>query len=159
MLIRGETRRGRSRRRTLRLFPLLLPWLAGLLLPCVGAHDARAERLPLKVYTTADGLPHNRVNKIVRDSRGFLWFCTEDGLSRFDGYEFKNFGTQHGLPDRKVRDLIETRAGEYFVATGGGLSLFNPKGSPLRNANSGLRNGNHEIRWSQSAIPNLEGPM
>ncbi|HYX40101.1 MAG TPA: two-component regulator propeller domain-containing protein, partial [Pyrinomonadaceae bacterium] len=64
--------------------------LLGLLLfVCL---DARAERLPLKTYTTADGLAHNVINKIVRDSRGFLWFCTEEGLSRFDGYSFTNYG-------------------------------------------------------------------
>src|SRR5213078_3628795 len=55
--------------------------------------SVRSERLPLKSYTTADGLAHNVINKIVRDSRGFLWFCTADGLSRFDGYTFTNFGT------------------------------------------------------------------
>ncbi len=38
-----------------------------LLLPSL----AKAERLPLKAYTVADGLAHNAVNKIVRDSRGF----------------------------------------------------------------------------------------
>jgi ligand-binding sensor domain-containing protein len=42
---------------------------------------AQAERLPIKIYTTADGLAQNSVNRIVRDSRGFLWLCTEDGCS------------------------------------------------------------------------------
>lgn len=69
---------------------------------------AHAERLPLKTYTTADGLAHNEINKIVRDSRGFLWFCTADGLSRFDGYTFTNFGTEQGLPHANVTDLLET---------------------------------------------------
>ncbi|MBI3951805.1 MAG: ATP-binding protein [Acidobacteria bacterium] len=92
---------------------------------------SRAERLPIKVYTTADGLAQNVVNRIVRDSRGFLWFCTEDGLSRYDGYMFTNYGTEHGLPNRRVKDLLETREGEYWVATGGGLCRFNPKGRPL----------------------------
>ena len=70
---------------------------------------ARAERLPLKPYTTADGLADNDINKIVRDSRGFLWFCTAEGLSRFDGYSFTNFGTDQGLPhanpDRRARAI------------------------------------------------------
>jgi streptogramin lyase len=52
-----------------------------------------AERLPVKIYTTADGLGHNSVNRIVRDSRGFLWFCTLEGLSRFDGYSFTTYGS------------------------------------------------------------------
>ena len=68
---------------------------------------ARAERLPVKTYTTVDGLAHNNINKIVRDSRGFLWFCTGDGLSRFDGYTFTNYGTDQGLPLNTVNDLLE----------------------------------------------------
>jgi ligand-binding sensor domain-containing protein/two-component sensor histidine kinase len=103
--------------------------LSGLLLLAV-SRLAPAERLPIKTYTTADGLPHNTINKIVRDSRGFLWFCTADGLSRFDGYSFKNYGTDQGLPHREVNDLLETREGEYWVATTGGLVRFNPKEPP-----------------------------
>lgn len=72
----------------------------------------RAERLPIKTYTTVDGLAHNNINKIVRDSRGFLWFCTGDGLSRFDGYTFTNYGTEQGLPHREVNDFLETRRTE-----------------------------------------------
>ena len=56
-----------------------------------------AERLPLKSYTVADGLAHNEIHRIVRDSKEFLWFCTSDGLSRFDGYTFTNFGPHESL--------------------------------------------------------------
>jgi ligand-binding sensor domain-containing protein/two-component sensor histidine kinase len=91
-----------------------------------------AERLPLKVYTTADGLAHNDVQRIVRDSRGFLWFCTFEGLSRFDGYGFTSFGVDQGLPSPVVNDLLETRDGRYWIATDGGLCRFNPTGLPHR---------------------------
>src|SRR6185369_15971189 len=90
----------------------------------------QAEKLPLKIYTTADGLAHNTVNKIVRDSRGFLWFCTEEGLSRFDGYTFTNYRTEQGLPHPSINDLLETHAGDYWIATNGGLVHFNPRGVP-----------------------------
>ncbi len=93
---------------------------------------ARAERLPIKTFTVADGLAHNEINKIVRDSRGFLWFCTADGLSRFDGYAFTNYGTAQGLPHPYVNDLLETRAGEVWLATNGGLVRFNPRGIPSK---------------------------
>jgi ligand-binding sensor domain-containing protein/two-component sensor histidine kinase len=101
-----------------------------LLLLTVPTPLAQAERLPIKAYTVADGLAHNAVNKIVRDSRGFLWFCTREGLSRFDGYTFTNFGTEQGLPHANVTDLLETRSGEYWVATYGGMVRFDPKGAP-----------------------------
>src|SRR5215475_11871702 len=87
-----------------------------------------AERLPVKTYTTSDGLPRDEINRIRQDSRGFLWFCTNDGLSRFDGYGFTNYTTDDGLPHRAVNDLLETRDGAIWVATGNGLARFNPKG-------------------------------
>jgi ligand-binding sensor domain-containing protein len=96
-------------------------------MPTVGAY---AERLPIKTYTTADGLGDSRVLRIVKDSRGFLWFCTAAGLSRFDGYAFTNFGSEQGLPHAPVNDLLETRAGTYWVATDDGLFRFDPRGSP-----------------------------
>src|SRR5262245_10867815 len=92
---------------------------------------ARAERLPIKTYTTADGLVSNRISRIVRDSRGYLWFCTENGLSRFDGSRFINYTVEQGLPDDEVNDLLETRSGNYWIATGNGLCRYNPKGLPL----------------------------
>src|SRR5499427_527835 len=112
-------------------FVLLCGWtgvalaLAVLLAPVV-----LAERLPIRTYSTADGLPHNVINKIVRDSRGFLWFCTAGGLSRFDGYTFTNYGTDQGLPNRAVTDFLETRKGEYWIATSAGLVRFNPNAAP-----------------------------
>ncbi len=90
----------------------------------------QAERLPLKPYTVADGLPNNVINKIVRDSRGFLWFCTAEGLSRFDGYTFTNYGADQGLPHPNVTDFLETRNGEFWIGTNAGLVLFNPRGEP-----------------------------
>ena len=89
-----------------------------------------AEHLPIKTYTTVDGLANNEINRIVRDSRGFLWFCTSNGLSRFDGYTFTNYGTSQGLPHGSVSDFLETRGGEYWVATGAGLVRFNPQAPP-----------------------------
>jgi signal transduction histidine kinase/streptogramin lyase len=107
------------------LFGLYLTTLA--LSSCL---TTRAERLPLKAYTVADGLPNNVINKIVHDSRGFLWFCTGEGLSRFDGYSFSNYGVDQGLPHTMVNDFLETRSGELWIATNGGVALFNPRGEP-----------------------------
>jgi ligand-binding sensor domain-containing protein/two-component sensor histidine kinase len=102
--------------------------LQALSLLAVAPMVADAERLPIRFYTTGDGLAHNDVYRIVRDSRGFLWFCTFEGLSRFDGYSFTTYGTEHGLPSPVVNDLLETREGQYWVATDAGLCRFNPKG-------------------------------
>lgn len=97
-------------------------------LACLFAAPLFAERLPIKTYTVADGLLRDNVYKIKQDSRGFLWFCTAEGISRFDGYSFTNFTTDDGLPDRHVNDFLETRKGDYLIATDDGLAILNPKG-------------------------------
>jgi ligand-binding sensor domain-containing protein/signal transduction histidine kinase len=94
----------------------------------------RAEQLPVKRYTKADGLAGNRVQCIFRDSHGFLWFGTTEGLSRFDGYQFTNFTSAQGLPSSNVNQIIETQSGVYWLATGAGPCRFDParRGSSSR---------------------------
>jgi ligand-binding sensor domain-containing protein/signal transduction histidine kinase len=87
-----------------------------------------AERLPIQAYTTAEGLANNHVKLIRSDSRGFLWFCTDEGLSRFDGRSFTNYSVRDGLPHPWVNDLLETRDGAYWVATDAGVCRYHPKG-------------------------------
>jgi ligand-binding sensor domain-containing protein/two-component sensor histidine kinase len=129
-----------------------LAWLLGSVL---FAHPVRAEQLPIKTYTTADGLAEDNVTRIVRDSRGFLWFCTGEGLSRFDGYQFTNYTTDQGLPHRSVNDLLETRDGNYWVATSGGVSRFNPVGAVLFTT---YRPGaDEESWWVEALIQDHEG--
>jgi ligand-binding sensor domain-containing protein len=85
-------------------------------------------RLPIRSYTTDDGLPSNAVFRIVRDSSGFLWFCTREGIARFDGYQFTSFGREQGLP-RLVQDILETPHGEYWMATRDGVAHLSTAGS------------------------------
>jgi len=92
------------------------------------AQLAAPEQLPLKVFTTADGLARDGINRIFRDSRGFLWFATHEGLSRFDGYQFTNYTADQGLPQGSVNDILETRNGEFWIATREGVVHFNPLG-------------------------------
>lgn len=110
--------------------------IASVLLLTCGTR-ALCERLPIKTYTTADGLPRDFISRIVQDSKGFMWFRTTEGLSRFDGYKFVNYGTDHGLPSRHVNDFLESRSGVYSVATDKGLCRFNPE--PLPHAKDAAR--------------------
>lgn len=87
-----------------------------------------AQRLPIKTYTVADGLLRDYVDKIKQDSRGFLWFCTGEGISRFDGIGMTNFTVADGLPSREVHDFLETKNGTIYIATESGLARLNPHG-------------------------------
>lgn len=109
---------------------LLKAFLSALIILLFSALSVRSERLATKIYTIADGLSRDSAFCVKQDSRGFIWFCTPEGLSRFDGYEFKNYPKEYGLPDRYVNDFLETRGGKIWVGTADGMALFNPKGQP-----------------------------
>lgn len=87
---------------------------------------AGAEQLPLKTYTTADGLASDLVRCILSDSHGFLWFGTASGISRFDGYQFTNRTAADGLPGIDVRAIVEGGDGTYWAATNGGIFHWDP---------------------------------
>ncbi|MCU0253785.1 MAG: hypothetical protein MUE47_04515, partial [Acidobacteria bacterium] len=89
---------------------------------------AHAQRLPLTPFTSTDGLASDRILCVVPDSRGFLWFCHNGQLSRFDGERFVRYGAQQGLPGGAVRDLLERRDGVYLLATAAGVYRFDPRG-------------------------------
>ena len=84
------------------------------------AGAAQAEQLPIRTYTIADGLAHSSVVSIYQDDKGFLWFGTYEGLSRFDGYGFVNYDRRDGLPHVFINHITEDRQGRLWVATNGG---------------------------------------
>ena len=79
--------------------------------------------------TVSDGLPHNFVDDIYRDSRGFLWIgLGGGGLSRYDGNEFINFSitsAEHPLPGNFAVEIGEDKFERLWVATEGGLCVYN----------------------------------
>ncbi len=81
--------------------------------------------------SVADGLSQSSVMAIVQDESGFLWFATESGLDRYDGFTFKHYRHQRGNPNALasefIRDLDLAADGSLWIATdGGGVSRWNP---------------------------------
>ena len=107
-------------------------WRAIVLGVAASTFFLKSELLPIRTYSTADGLAADSVFGIVADSRGFLWFFTGEGLSRFDGYRFINYGVDDGLPHGLVTALIETRSGDHWVGTPRGLSRMATSGRGAR---------------------------
>jgi len=74
------------------------------------------------------GLSQSTVQAILQDHRGFLWFGTEEGLNRYDGYSFVIFRNDpqdpQSLLDNKISALHEDRRGRLWVGSWKGLSLF-----------------------------------
>jgi ligand-binding sensor domain-containing protein len=123
-----------------------------LILALAVIHSLRAQQPSFRIFTTQDGLVRNWVTKIHRDSKGYLWFCTVEGISLFDGYRFTNFSTRDGLPSRLVTDIIETSQSDYWFATAAGLARFhNIHGNgPAFRCNS---------RWRQQGVQRRRGPL
>lgn len=80
--------------------------LIGVMVICV-ALQAFAQDPVHRRFTMADGLASNTVYRVTQDHRGFLWFSTDAGVSRFDGKHFLNFGRRQGLPDEEVLNAYE----------------------------------------------------
>lgn len=81
----------------------------------------------MRVFTTADGLANNRVERGAQDAHGFLWFATAEGVSRFDSRRFESFGVEDGLPAAETYDVCATSDGRVWVATDAGVAVLEPE--------------------------------
>ncbi len=81
-------------------------------------------------FTTRNGLSANKINDVIQDKLGFMWFATEDGLNRFDGYEFKIYrnipGDSLSLSSNNIWSLFEDDNGDIWIGTKTGeLNRYN----------------------------------
>ena len=91
--------------------------------------NAQKQPISFKSYSSREGLSSGTVYSILKDSFGFLWFATEDGLNRFDGTNFKVYkhdpSKANGLRVNHITALYESRDGCIWIGTnGGGLSYY-----------------------------------
>lgn len=82
---------------------------------------AFAQKFPFRNYLEKNGLPSPVVRCIFQDSRGYLWMGTDNGLSRFDGVEFKDIKNDEGLTDEIITNILEDRGGNIWLGGSDGL--------------------------------------
>ena len=76
-------------------------------------------------YSVTEGLPSLEVYNIHQDKKGFIWFATDNGVTRFDGTEFTVFQAKDGLTDPVVFGLFEDVRGRIWFRTfSGKLSYY-----------------------------------
>lgn len=75
----------------------------------------QAQLSPSTRFTVQDGLPSQNVYRVMQDSRGYIWVCTDQGLARFNGERFEVFTTKDGLPSNDVFNLTEDSQGRLWV--------------------------------------------
>jgi len=76
-----------------------------------------AQSFNLKNFSSDQGLPYFQVFDIMQDSRGFIWFATDKGVSRYNGYEFQNFDIEDGLPENTIVEIYEDSKGRIWFAS------------------------------------------
>ena len=102
-----------------------------LLFICLSFSARAGDNFMFKHLEMKDGLSHNQVNSVFKDSRGFMWFSTAGGgLNRFDGYKFDVFRRiekdPNAIHDSYIYDVQEDVNGNLWVNTGAGYSVFDP---------------------------------
>ena len=121
---------------------------------------AQEAEMTVEYITTQDGLANNEISVIIKDASGFMWFGTNDGLSRYDGYKITNF-----KPDNEflfVLDILQTDDGLLWCTSTNGLYCFDPvlekfvialkyesnnsKGLPIRRV-TGISKGLDNTLW------------
>src|SRR6476659_1676950 len=91
------------------------------------------------VWTQEHGLPQDTIRAITQTPDGNLWLGTDEGLARFDGYEFAIFNKDQGeLPGNSVTALAAAPDGTLWIGTTGGVTSYKDRTFHTYTAKNGL---------------------
>ena len=92
--------------------------------------ETRAEygNFEFNSLTNRDGLSNSKVSAILKDARGYVWFATQSGLNRFDGFRMKTFlynsANDKSLPNNSVDELQQDYNGNIWVHSANGYCIY-----------------------------------
>lgn len=98
-----------------------------LLLLCYTSASAQKYNISFEHLTSDNGLSENVVDAVFQDSQGFLWIGTDEGLDKYDGYEFTIYKNNpidaNSISDNFIHYIYEDKAGMLWISTSkGGLN-------------------------------------
>lgn len=92
-----------------------------------------------KNITSEDGLSQGTVETIIQDDQGYIWLGTNDGLCRYNGYEFKIYKhdeeLENSITNNYIVDIKQDNSGNIWVGTANGLSKIDTKTDLITNYN------------------------
>ena len=111
---------------------------------------ADEQLLKFKRLSVSEGLSQNTVNCILQDSYGFIWLGTDDGLNRYDGYEFRKYyhnpADTTSISDNNIRCMIEMPGNKIWVGTlAGGISILDNETGKFSKYNLDIEYSNQNI--------------
>jgi signal transduction histidine kinase len=90
-------------------------------LPCA----LQSQSFTVHNYSVPEGLPSSEIYKVYQDKKGFLWFATDNGVAKYDGYEIETFHMNNGLSDPVVFGFYEdSKERLWFRSFSGKLSYY-----------------------------------
>jgi signal transduction histidine kinase/ligand-binding sensor domain-containing protein/AraC-like DNA-binding protein len=111
-------------------------WLSLLLIHGVVTLQGQRSEIRFHHLGVDDGLSHSLLNSVDEDSLGFLWFGTQDGLNRFDGYEFRSYykGVSPRTPsDSWIKGMYMDSHNQLWIwYNGSGLERYDPVSETFR---------------------------
>ena len=78
----------------------------------------------MRQFTTLNGLPSSQIYQVIEDNKGYLWFASDHGVARYNGYEFKIFSSADGLSDNTVFKLFIDRKERMWMQTFSGQLFY-----------------------------------
>jgi anti-sigma regulatory factor (Ser/Thr protein kinase) len=102
--------------------------MAVLVISCFVSYSVHAESNTYINYQFEQGFKASNGYCLFQDTKGYIWIGSENGLMRFNGYEFKTYTTRDGLPDNEILSITEDRDGRLWL-------------SPFTNAICYIKNG------------------
>ncbi len=112
----------------MRLYLRISSLLFGICMLCSSLTSAQDQQVLVEHYSIEDDLSQTAINTVMQDSRGFLWIGTQDGLNKFDGYNFTIFRNQpldtNSLSNNYIHSICEDRNGDLWIGTNYGLNKY-----------------------------------
>ncbi len=122
-----------------------------------GLPSAQASPFKFEHLTATDGLSHNKVQCILQDKQGYMWFGTVHGLNRYDGYTFKVFenipGDSLSIANDNIISLYQDKNDLIWIGTSTVLSCYDPRTETFRNYNLPALHGEiHDFKEDENGI-------
>ena len=137
-------------------------FLIAIQLLCIHTFVVNAQRIFSTSYTMDDGLAANRVYSILQDSCGFMWFGTDDGLSRFDGIQFKSYYLSEHVnanTSNSVKKIFIDSRGKMWIGLDSGIVIYDSQTDTFKPFNIKTENGEMIQTYVTDMIEDSDGEV
>ena len=120
--------------------------------PVVSLVDSRGKILQFENISTEQGLSQSTVTAMLQDRQGFMWFGTESGLNKYDGYQFSAYkhdpDNPRSISSSVISSIFEDRSGILWIGTIAGLDRLDRKTGTFSHFQQEMSASDDSSEWS-----------